>query len=738
MYLDAILNPLNEAQRAAVSAPLVPVLVLAGAGSGKTRVLTHRIAWLIQVEHASPYSILAMTFTNKAAGEMRGRVEQILGAPPGVLWIGTFHGIAHRLLRLHWREAGLTQGFQILDSDDQQRLVKRIIRANDLDESRWEPREVTWFINSNKDEGRRPKDLKAGNDPTRAQMIRLYGLYEEACARAGVVDFAELLLRAYELWRDRPELLAHYRQRFRHVLVDEFQDTNSIQYAWLRLIAGPEGHPFVVGDDDQSIYRWRGARVENLQQFRHDYGRAKLYRLEQNYRSTAAILAAANALIAHNSGRLGKTLWTNGEPGLPIQLYAAFNERDEAEFVARRVADYVASGNRRGDIAVLYRSNSQSRAFEEAFIAARIPYKVYGGLRFFERAEIKDALAYLRLLLNRDDDAAYERVVNLPTRGIGDRTVESLREEARAAGSSLWKAAVARSEAQQGGRTAGALRAFHQLIDRLAQETAGLALHEQIDQMLKESGLIEHHGREKSGPDSARGELARSEARVENLAELVSAARSFAAESADLDLPPLEAFLAHAALESGERESDAGEDSVQMMTLHMAKGLEFMYVFLCGMEEGLFPHNRCLSDLEALEEERRLCYVGMTRAMKHLYLSYAEQRRLHGMDTHPAPSRFIKEVPPDIVAEVRPRLQMARVTMARARREQPAAPAIRFRTEEPPPPGMRLGARVRHGKFGEGVVLNVEGSGPHARVQVNFEQQGTKWLMMQYANLEPC
>lgn len=738
MDLDPILNPLNEAQRAAVAAPLVPVLVLAGAGSGKTRVLTHRIAWLIQAEHASPYSILAVTFTNKAAGEMRGRVEQILGAPPGVLWIGTFHGIAHRLLRLHWRDAGLTQGFQILDSDDQQRLVKRLIRANDLDESRWEPREVQWFINSNKDEGRRPKDLKAGNDPTRAQMIRLYTLYEEACARAGVVDFAELLLRAYELWRDRPDLLAHYRQRFRHVLVDEFQDTNAIQYAWLRLIAGPEGHPFVVGDDDQSIYRWRGARVENLQQFRRDYPQARLYRLEQNYRSTAAILAAANALIANNSGRLGKTLWTNGEPGLPLQLYAAFNERDEAEFVARRIADHVAGGNRRGDVAVLYRSNAQSRAFEEAFIAARIPYRVYGGLRFFERAEIKDALAYLRLTVNRDDDGAYERVVNLPTRGIGDRTIESLRQEARSAGISLWKAASARSELQQGGRSAVALRSFQELVDRLAREIAGLALHEQIDHVLEQSGLIEHHGREKPSQDSARGEMARSEARLENLAELVSAARSFRAESADPELPPLEAFLAHAALESGERQSDAGEDSVQMMTLHTAKGLEFMHVFLCGMEEGLFPHNRCMTDLVALEEERRLCYVGMTRAMKHLYLTYAEQRRLHGMDTHPAPSRFIKEVPQDIVAEVRPRVQVVRaVAAARMRRDQPAASVVRFRSEEPPPPGMRLGARVRHGKFGEGVVLNVEGSGAHARVQVNFERQGTKWLMMQYANLEP-
>ena len=742
MDLDPILNPLNEAQRMAVSAPLIPVLVLAGAGSGKTRVLTHRIAWLIQAEHASPYSILAVTFTNKAAAVMRGRVEQILGAPPGVLWIGTFHGIAHRLLRLHWRDAGLSQGFQIMDSDDQQRLIKRVIRANDLDESRWEPREVQWFINSNKDEGRRPKDLKGGNDPTRTQMIRLYGLYEEACARAGVVDFAELLLRAYELWRDQPHLLAHYRQRFRHVLVDEFQDTNSVQYAWLRLIAGPDGHPFVVGDDDQSIYRWRGARVENLQQFRHDYARAKLYRLEQNYRSTGAILAAANGLIGHNSGRLGKTLWTNGEPGLPIQLYAAFNERDEAEFVARRIADYIARGHRRSEIAVLYRSNAQSRAFEEAFIVARISYRVYGGLRFFERAEIKDSLAYLRLLLNRDDDAAYERVVNLPTRGIGERTIETLREEAKTGGISLWRAGIALAEAQQGGRTANALRGFHALIEQLAQETTGLPLHEQIDHVLRQSGLIEHHGREKSSQDSARtearGGVARSEARLENLAELVSAARSFGAESTDVELSPLEAFLAHAALESGERGSDDGDDSVQMMTLHMAKGLEFTVVFLCGLEEGLFPHNRCMSDLEALEEERRLCYVGMTRAMKHLYLTYAEQRRVHGMDTHPAPSRFIKEIPEDIVSEVRPRVQVARaVAAARMRREQPH-PVIRFRTEEAPPPGMRLGARVRHGKFGEGVVLNVEGSGPHARVQVNFEQQGTKWLMMQYANLEPC
>ena len=724
MYLDAILNPLNEAQRAAVSAPLVPVLVLAGAGSGKTRVLTHRIAWLIQVEHASPYSILAVTFTNKAAGEMRGRVEQILGAPPGVLWIGTFHGIAHRLLRLHWREAGLTQGFQILDSDDQQRLVKRIIRANDLDESRWEPREVTWFINSNKDEGRRPQHLTHDNDPTRSQLLKLYASYEEACARAGVVDFAELLLRAFELWRDNPPLLEHYRRRFQHVLVDEFQDTNAIQYAWLRLLApatpdaqGRASYPFVVGDDDQSVYAFRGARVENLQLFRRDYANAQLFRLEQNYRSTATILEAANGLIAHNAGRLGKNLWTEGDQGEPIHLYTAFNERDEAEFVTHRIREHVARGGLRREVAILYRSNAQSRVLEEAFLSARVPYRVYGGLRFFERAEIKDALAYLRLLANRKDDASFERVVNLPTRGIGAKSMDALREYARGAGCSLWEAAGAcLGNDALGGKAAAGIHGFLGLIERLARETSGLALHEQVDQVLKASGLIEHYRREKAE---------RGEARVENLDELVSAARGFAPEATEL--PPLEAFLAHAALESGEGQADEWEDCVQMMTLHMAKGLEFPVVFMCGMEEGLFPHQRSLNDLDGLEEERRLCYVGMTRAMRQLYLTCAEQRRLHGIDSYGQASRFIREIPEELLEEVRPRVQVAR-PLAVGRFRAPAEPA---------PAGVRLGARVRHGKFGDGVILNVEGNGPHARVQVSFERQGTKWLMVQYANLQP-
>ena len=725
MDVSPILNPLNEAQRAAVTAPLGPVLVLAGAGSGKTRVLTHRIAWVIQAEGASAHGILAVTFTNKAAGEMRARVEQLLGVPGGGLWIGTFHGIAHRLLRLHWREANLVQGFQILDAEDQQRLIRKLLKASDLDETRWVPREVQWFINSNKDEGRRPQHLKDATDPTRSQLIKLYAAYELACARAGVVDFAELLLRAFELWRDNAGLLAHYRQRFQHVLVDEFQDTNAIQYAWMRLLAPADAappsaaasHPFVVGDDDQSIYRWRGARVENLQQFRRDYPRAALFRLEQNYRSTATILEAANGLIAHNASRLGKKLWTSGARGEPIRLYTAFNERDEAEFVTHRIRERVASGGLRREIAILYRSNAQSRVFEEAFLSARMPYRVYGGLRFFERAEIKDALAYLRLISNRSDDASFERVVNLPTRGVGAKSLDVLRVYARQAGCSLWEAAAACSGA--GGALAAkagsAIHGFLALIERLAGQTRTLVLHEQVDQVLKASGLIEHYRREKAE---------RGEARAENLDELVSAARGFTPEGAEL--PPLEAFLAHAALESGEGQADEWEDCVQMMTLHTAKGLEFPVVFLCGMEEGLFPHQRSLTDLDGLEEERRLCYVGMTRAMQQLYLTWAEQRRLHGVDSYGQASRFVREIPEELLEEVRPRVG---VSLPKA--------VGRFRFEEPAADGVRLGARVRHGKFGEGVILNVEGNGAHARVQVSFERQGTKWLMVQYANLEP-
>src|SRR3954465_7587015 len=715
--LSALLNPLNEAQREAVTAPLGPMLVLAGAGSGKTRVLTHRIVWLIQAQDVSPHGILAVTFTNKAAGEMRARVEQLLGIPGGGLWIGTFHGIAHRLLRLHWREAGLPQGFQILDSEDQQRLIKKLIKAQNLDENRWIPREVQWFINSNKDEGHRPASLKDGNDPTRHQLIKLYAQYEEACAKAGVVDFAELLLRAFEIWRDNADLLAHYRRRFRHVLIDEFQDTNAIQYNWMKLLVGSEGFPFAVGDDDQSIYRWRGARVENLHQFRRDFPTSKLYRLEQNYRSTGAILAAANGLISNNTGRLGKNLWTSGERGDPIRLYAAFNERDEADFVSHRIRDWVAHGGQRREIAILYRSNAQSRVFEEAFLSGRIPYKVYGGLRFFERAEIKDALAYLRLVSSRSDDASFERVVNLPTRGIGAKSLDVVREQAKAAGTSLWNAAahcIARGTL--GPKAEAAVNGFLKLVEQLGSDIQGLELHEQVDHVINNAGLVEHHKKEKAD---------RGEARVENLNELVSAARGFSPDVANTDeekLPPLEAFLAHAVLESGEGQAEAWEDCVQMMTLHTGKGPEFPLVFLSGMEAGLSPHQRSLNDPDGLEEERRLCYVGATRAMKQLFITYAEQRRLHGMDNFGTPSRFISEIPEELVEEVRPRIQISRPVVA-GRFKAPV---------EELAPGVRLGARVRHKKFGEGVILKVEGQGPQANIQVNFASLGVKIMMLEY------
>jgi DNA helicase-2/ATP-dependent DNA helicase PcrA len=717
MDVSHLLDGLNDAQRQAVASPLGAALVLAGAGSGKTRVLVHRVAWLIQVEGASPNSILAVTFTNKAAAEMRSRIETLLGLPSGAMWLGTFHGLAHRLLRIHWREAGLPQSFQILDSEDQARLLRKVLKALDLDETRWIPREILWFINAQKDEGHRPKHIKDDGDPTRRQLIRIYQAYEEACQRSGVVDFAELLLRAYELWRDNPGLLQHYRARFRHVLVDEFQDTNAIQYQWLMLLCGPDGMPFVVGDDDQSIYRWRGARVENLNQFRRDFPKAVLYKLEQNYRSTGTILKAANALIANNAGRLGKTLWTSGEDGERVKLYAAFNERDEADFVVNRIREWVARGGARREVAVLYRSNAQSRVFEEAFLNARMPYRVYGGLRFFERAEIKDALAYLRLTASRADDSSFERVVNLPVRGIGAKTMDLVRETARLNSTSLWNAALASVQGARAQKSAPALQAFMALIDKLGREIQGLELYEQVDHVIQSSGLIEHFKKEK-------GE--RGEGRIENLLELVSAARGFSPESeAESELSPLESFLAHAVLESGEGQADPYDDCVQMMTLHSAKGLEFPVVFLAGMEDGLFPHQRSTGDLAGLEEERRLCYVGATRAMRQLYITYAEQRRLYGIDTYGQPSRFISELPPELIEEIRPRLQVSRPLFVK-----------RSATLDETPASMRMGSRVRHMKFGDGVVLNFEGNGPHARIQVNFEEQGTKWLMLSYANLE--
>jgi DNA helicase-2/ATP-dependent DNA helicase PcrA len=732
MDVSHILDGLNDAQREAVSAPPGGMLLLAGAGSGKTRVLVNRIAWLIQVVGASPWNLLAVTFTNKAAREMKGRIEALLGHPVGGMWVGTFHGLAHRLLRAHWQEAKLARSFQILDSDDQYRMIKRLLKSLDLDEARWPPRQVQWFINGRKDEGLRPQHMDDGGDPYQRQMIRLYDEYQQACERGGMVDFAELLLRAHELLRDRPDILHHYRERFQHILVDEFQDTNTIQYAWLRLLAGERNNLFVVGDDDQSIYGWRGARVENIRDFQKDYPGAPLLRLEQNYRSTETILKAANAVIANNASRLGKNLWTEGGEGEPISLYAAFNEVDEARFTVTRIRQFLDEGHRRDEIAILYRSNAQSRLFEEALIQSQIPYRVYGGLRFFERAEIKDALAYLRLIANVDDDGAFERAVNMPPRGIGPRTLDGVRAHARAFGCSLWRAAL---ELIAGGsmpkRAANALRDFIALIESQRAGRDELPLHVMAEQAIRAAGLPDHFNKSRDG---------KGQDRIENLEELVNAARQFPSadvavsldgiedEDAGLELDDLSAFLSHAALEAGEAQGDAFEECVQLMTLHSAKGLEFPLVFMAGLEEGLFPHSMSSQEPGRLEEERRLCYVGMTRAMERLYLSYAESRRLHGSDSYPLPSRFLREIPAELIQEVRPAAQLSRPFHAQAAVASRDMEGISF----------NLGQQVRHPKFGEGVVLNAEGSGASARIQVNFSAVGVKWLVLAYANLEPA
>ena len=729
MDVSHLLDELNPAQREVVSAPPGHYLVLAGAGSGKTRVLTHRIGWLNEVVGVPPHGILAVTFTNKAAAEMRGRVESLLSGGTRGMWVGTFHGLAHRLLRLHWREADLPEGFQVLDSDDQLRLVKRIATALELDEGRFPPRQIAWWINAQKDEGRRPGAIQAasGDFYTRT-LLRAYEEYELRCQRAGLVDFAEILLRAHELWLKQPALLAHYQQRFRQILVDEFQDTNAIQYAFIRVLAGDTAQVFVVGDDDQAIYGWRGAKVENVQRFLRDYPGATTFKLEQNYRSTGTILAAANAVIAHNPERLGKQLWTSGADGDPIELYCAYNEVDEARFVVERIRAHIDHGGSAGECALLYRSNAQSRAFEEQLGQAGLPYRVYGGLRFFERMEIKDALAYLRLVAHRDDDAAFERAVNTPPRGIGERTLDEVRRRARADGVSLWSAACAAAEdaGALAGRARNALRGFETLIEGLAAQLAELPLHEQFDEVLERSGLRTHYANE------SRGQL---DSRVDNLDELVSVASRFERRpEADDEAPPMSdlvAFLSYAALEAGEGQAEAGEDGVQLMTLHSAKGLEFPQVFLVGLEEGLFPSGRSLEENGRLEEERRLAYVGLTRARQRLTLSYAEQRRLHGMEMMGTPSRFLREIPSALLREVRPRAGLSRPAWS------PSPASAPGWASDAPAAGLRLGQRVAHASFGEGIVVDCEGSGAHARVQVNFESAGSKWLVLAYANLSP-
>ncbi|CAG7857131.1 partial DNA helicase II, partial [biofilm metagenome] len=703
--------------RAAVTAPNRAMLVLAGAGSGKTRVLVHRIAWQIQVENIPAHSILAVTFTNKAAREMRHRIEDLLGLPTHTMWIGTFHGLAHRLLRRHAKEAKLPETFQVMDSADQLRVIKRIAAAMNLDEGRWPPKQIQWFINAQKDEGKRARHQPDTGDFFLRQMLAVYKVYEETCDRSGLVDFAELLLRVHELLRDNPDLLDFYQRRFLQVHVDEFQDTNTIQYAWLRLLTEGKDNLFVVGDDDQSIYGWRGARIENIFNFQRHYPNHELIKLEQNYRSTGNILNAANKVISMNEARMGKELWTDAGEGEPISLYAAFNELDEAYFVVERIKAWVNEGGLRSDTAILYRSNAQSRQFEEKLMATGTPYRVYGGLRFFERAEIKNALAYLRLMPNRHDDASFERVVNTPTRGLGTKAIDDIRLIAKEQSVSLWTAAeIMVNQKSISPRARTALAGFLGLIDRLSTETAELELYQKVEFVNEHSGLIYLYQTEKGD---------RGEEKLENLVELINAARLFDAEQENEEnLSELDLFLAHAALEAGDMQGDEYEDCVQLMTLHSAKGLEFKLVFLVGMEEGLFPSQQSTDDIARLEEERRLCYVGMTRAMRQLYLTYAESRRIYGRESYPKPSRFIREIPPELIQEVRIRATVSRPVTS-TKTHSYSIQSHRF----------NLGQRVGHAKFGEGIVLQIEGEGAQERAQINFKQAGVKWLMLSYAQL---
>ncbi|RUO23842.1 DNA helicase II [Aliidiomarina minuta] len=721
MDVSYLLDGLNDKQRQAVSAEEKDMLVLAGAGSGKTRVLVHRIAWLIQVMNHSPLSIMAVTFTNKAAAEMRGRVEQLMGRDVRQMWIGTFHGLAHRLLRAHYKDAGLPQGFQILDSDDQLRLVKRTIRALNIDEKQWPAKQAQWYINGKKDEGLRAHHIDA-YDVAEQTHKSIYQAYQESCDRSGLVDFAELLLRAHEVLRDNKYVREHYQRRFRHLLVDEFQDTNSIQYAWVQLLAGKDNRVTIVGDDDQSIYGWRGAQVENLQHFLRDFPQAETVRLEQNYRSTSTILNAANEVIANNSDRLGKDLWTDGSAGEPIRVYAAFNEQDEARYVVGRIQEWLDQGNALQDVAILYRSNAQSRVLEETLLYAGLAYRIYGGLRFFDRQEIKDALAYLRIIASRIDDAAFERVVNTPSRGIGDRTLGLVREAARDMNLTLWEAArFLITENRLTGRAKKALQGFMELINQLEDECTDLPLAKQTDIAIRRSGLMAMYQSEKSE---------KAETRVENLGELVSATESFM-PTGEEDMPPLAEFLAHAALEAGDEQADEHQDAVQLMTLHSAKGLEFPLVFMTGVEEGLFPSQQSMGESGRLEEERRLCYVGMTRAMQRLVITYAESRRLYGQEQFHSKSRFIGEMPTDALEEVRMQTRVTQPTDSRSRFHSGASHETFEQT------GFQLGQRVLHATFGEGTVLNYEGSGPQSRIQINFDDQGSKWLVVAYAKLTP-
>ncbi|SFZ70589.1 UvrD-helicase domain-containing protein [Chitinimonas taiwanensis] len=719
---SSLLSGLNPEQLAAVTLPAVPALILAGAGSGKTRVLTTRIVWLLSTGQVSQHGILAVTFTNKAAKEMLTRVSAQLPINARSLWIGTFHGLCNRMLRLHWRDAGLPEAFQIMDTADQLSAIKRLLKALNIDDEKYPPRELMYYINANKEEGRRPAEVEAWDQHSQ-QMKQLYDEYERQCRREGVVDFAELLLRCYELLRDNAALRSHYHARFRYILVDEFQDTNRLQYKWLKLLAG-KGDPldrllgkqpaatasdeaaavFAVGDDDQSIYAFRGANVGNMADFQRDFAVETVIKLEQNYRSHGNILDAANALIAHNRGRLGKNLWTSESAGDPIRVYEAASDFEEASFVVDEVRNLQREGTPLADMAVLYRSNAQSRVIEHALFQAGLPYRVYGGLRFFERQEIKHALAYLRLIANPDDDNALLRVINFPVRGIGNRTLEILGESARGSGTSIWQAACSGGA----GRSAAAVARFVQLIEGMRAQQDGLQLAELVQLAIEQSGLIEHYRNEKEGQE-----------RLENLDQLISAAAVFVQENEN----DVNAFLAHASLEAGDHEAAPGQDALQLMSVHASKGLEFHAVFLTGIEEGLFPHDNSLNSPEGLEEERRLAYVAITRARRKLYLSLAQSRMLHGQTRFSIASRFLSEIPEDLLKWLN-------------RGYAPSAMPARKIEKAAPEHGLRVGCTVEHAKFGQGVVVDYDGTGPGANVQVNFGAAGLKWLALEYAKLK--
>ena len=725
-----LLESLNPEQLAAVTLPHGSALILAGAGSGKTRVLTTRIAWLLATGQASPLSVLAVTFTNKAAKEMLLRLSALTPVNTRGMWIGTFHGLCNRMLRAHYRDAGLPQLYQIMDMQDQLALIKRVYKAHGIDDNRFPARQLQALVNGAKEEGLRPNQVEAHDEFTRRQ-VEHFALYEEACRREGVVDFPELLLRTFELLSRHDALRAHYQRRFSHVLVDEFQDTNALQYRWLKLLAGPHAAVFAVGDDDQSIYAFRGASVANMQHFERDFGTpeapVKLVKLEQNYRSHGHILDAANALIRHNQARLGKSLWTIDGKGEPVRAYAAPSDFDEAAFIVDVVRGLVEDAVPPSEIALLYRSNAQSRVLEHALFNAGMPYRVYGGMRFFERAEIKHALAYLRLLAAPDDDGAFLRVVNFPPRGVGARTLETLQDRARSTGTSLWQAARA---ATVGGKAGASVAAFMKQVDAMRAATAGLPLAERVEHVVHASGLREHYRAEKDGQD-----------RIENLQELVNAAESFVRESdfqvagaAEVETgDALTAFLAHAALEAGETQAAEGHSALQLMTVHAAKGLEFHTVFVTGLEEGLFPHENSLSEYDGVEEERRLAYVAITRARRRLYLTHAQSRMLHGQLRYNIASRFLDELPDGLVRWLSPTRRG--VPAARDSETEIGATRGEAMAERP---GWRIGQSVKHARFGLGIIIDAEGRGNDARVQVNFREAGVKWLALEYAKLQPA